>query len=283
MTSTMENDIDPAAEPAKHHALLQEASSLLDRTLQQVRDDCDRLQRAAHEAHQRILSEAQAEADASGVAARRAAETDAAAIREAASHDAAQLRQQAAVEGDEILKRARGEAAVIVREARLAAERETASALAAVDRVRQQLGQFDDLRSRVEGSAQRLAAAEASGPAGEVSPQHHGNEPLGAEIDLSVLRTLESQVSAQDFVEVLDTFLSDIDNQLNRLEVARVAGETETAARVVHTLGSNCATVGAHGVAELCGSLSVDAPSEQFAELVARCRTVRQEVAAVRG
>ena len=70
--------------------------------------------------------------------------------------------------------------------------------------------------------------------------------------------------------ELVDTYLSDSDEQLAAMRSAAAIDDPETLLRPAHTLKSSSANVGALSLAEQCRSLEMDARAGSVPEMAAR-------------
>jgi len=60
-----------------------------------------------------------------------------------------------------------------------------------------------------------------------------------------------------DFAMLAGLYLSDTPKRLAELQAAAAAGDATLAAKVVHTLGGSCASIGASGLAAICQALEM--------------------------
>lgn len=70
--------------------------------------------------------------------------------------------------------------------------------------------------------------------------------------------------------ELVDTYLSDSDEQLEAMRSAAAIDDPETLLRPAHTLKSSSANVGALGLADHCRSLEMDARAGTVPEMASR-------------
>ena len=77
------------------------------------------------------------------------------------------------------------------------------------------------------------------------------------EIDLAVLRDLQSDAGAQFVSELLDTFFEEAPTLLAELRAARAAGDANRFRRAAHSIKSNSLTFGATALAELARGLEL--------------------------
>ncbi len=82
--------------------------------------------------------------------------------------------------------------------------------------------------------------------------------------------------------ELVETFLTDADDQLTALRAAAAAGSVEALVRPAHSLKSNAANVGATRLSELSRSLEVDARAGAVGAPSERVEAIAAEAAAVR-
>lgn len=82
--------------------------------------------------------------------------------------------------------------------------------------------------------------------------------------------------------ELIETYLSDADLQIDDLRAAVVAGDDAAAMRPAHTLKSSSMNVGALALAEQCRSLEADARAGSVPDLGARVEACAATLEAVR-
>lgn len=70
--------------------------------------------------------------------------------------------------------------------------------------------------------------------------------------------------------DLVDTYLSDADEQLDAMRSAAAIDDPETLLRPAHTLKSSSANMGALGLADQCRSLEMDARAGSVPEMAAR-------------
>ena len=77
------------------------------------------------------------------------------------------------------------------------------------------------------------------------------------EIDLTVLRDLQSDAGAQFVSELIDTFFEEAPTLLAELRAAHAAGDANRFRRAAHSIKSNSLTFGVTALAELARALEL--------------------------
>lgn len=105
--------------------------------------------------------------------------------------------------------------------------------------------------------------------------------PMPEPLDQGALDALREMTGGDDelYLELLDTFLSDVALYLGELDAAAAGGDVAALVRPAHSMKSNALNVGATELAERCRLLETDARHDAVADPVARVAEVRGALA----
>lgn len=101
-------------------------------------------------------------------------------------------------------------------------------------------------------------------------------------LDAEIINELR-ELMEDEFTELLNIFLDDLSRQLDRLQIAVVAGDADAIHSIAHKLKSACGSIGAFRLAELTRRLEWagrDQALSGAAELLRQTQIVASETAA---
>lgn len=85
----------------------------------------------------------------------------------------------------------------------------------------------------------------------------------------------------EDFAMLAELYLSDSPRRIVALHAAAAAGDAEQAARVAHSLGGSCASIGATGLKELCQTVELDCRAGNLDKLGPQLQAIESEYAKI--
>jgi HPt (histidine-containing phosphotransfer) domain-containing protein len=103
------------------------------------------------------------------------------------------------------------------------------------------------------------------------------NAQEGSEDELESMRDL----FGEDFAILAELYLGDSPKRIAALHAAAAAGDVGQAARVAHTLGGSCASIGAPGLTMLCQTLELDCRNGRLGNLGLQLQTIEAEYAKI--
>lgn len=92
----------------------------------------------------------------------------------------------------------------------------------------------------------------------------------GSEDELEAMRDL----FGEDFAMLAELYLGDSPKRIAALRDAAAAGDASQAARVAHSLGGSCASIGAPGLALLCRTLELDCRNGRIDHLAPQLQAI---------
>lgn len=84
-----------------------------------------------------------------------------------------------------------------------------------------------------------------------------------------------------DFAMLAELYLGDSPKRIAALQLAADASDAAQAARVAHSLGGSCASIGASGLAALCQTLELDCRNGNPANLGLQLQAIQAEYAKI--
>jgi HPt (histidine-containing phosphotransfer) domain-containing protein len=96
------------------------------------------------------------------------------------------------------------------------------------------------------------------------------NEEAGIDDELDAMRDL----FGEDFPMLAELYLGDSPKRIAALHAAAVSGDANQAARIAHSLGGSCASIGAPALALLCQAVELDCHNGRTGNLVTQAQTI---------
>jgi HPt (histidine-containing phosphotransfer) domain-containing protein len=103
----------------------------------------------------------------------------------------------------------------------------------------------------------------------------------GIHLDGEVLLSLQD-IMQDEYVLLLDTFLADSANRLQRLEAALEDGDADALRQTAHSFKGSCSSMGARALAALCQQLEEAGRDHRQSEAAELLERVTRELAIVR-
>jgi HPt (histidine-containing phosphotransfer) domain-containing protein len=85
----------------------------------------------------------------------------------------------------------------------------------------------------------------------------------------------------EDFAMLAELYLGDSPKRILALHAAAAAGDAEQAARVAHTLGGSCASIGATVLTALCQAVEMDCRAGKLGDLGRQVQAIESEYAKI--